>query len=298
MSVAEELAKYTREFNFYNLPPDVVHHAKRAMLDTLACAIGGYASDASQIVQKQIREMGGIEEATVIGSGLRTSCPGAALCNGVMVRYLDYNDTAFIQTEEAYRTGYHPSEVIPPILALSERQHLSGKEIITAIVLGYELSLRFLECPVGREMPQRGWNGDTRGAYIVPLIAGRMLQLDDKQIANAVGISGSNHAVLNILDVDGEEYTMTKNLRFPMMAYGGILATLMAQKGFTGPDRVIEGHHGFVEAVMNGEFEIDKLIDPQIRYVIRDTCLKSIIADYSSHGHLRATLQLVRENDI
>jgi 2-methylcitrate dehydratase len=113
-----------------------------------------------------------------------------------------------------------------------------------------------------------------------------------------VGISGSTHAVLGILDAAGEEYTMTKNMRFPAMAYGGIFAAMLARHGFTGPERVIEGHDGFIATFLSGDYEAGKLTDSARRYTIMETCIKSIIADYSAHGHLSATLRLVREHDI
>lgn len=298
MGVAGELAKYARDLTFQDLPPDVVQQTKRLVVDTLGCAIGGYASEAIRIIQEVIKELGHPEEATVFGSGLRTSCMNAALANGAMVRYLDYNDTAFIIQGETYRTGYHPSEVIPPILALGEREHLSGEDIITAINLGYDLSLAFLEGVVGPGMAKRGWNGDTRGAFIMPLVAGKVLGLTEDQMQNAVGISGSCHAIFGILDTPAEEYTMTKNIRFPMMSYGGILAAMLARKGFTGPASMIEGHDGFVEVIMNGDYNLDTLRNVKGKLAIRETCIKTIIADFSSHGHLTATLNLAREHDI
>lgn len=298
MGAALELAKYARSLAFGDLPPDVIHQTKRVVLDTLGCAIGGYESEASQIIQEAVRELGHPGEATVFGSGLGTSCLNAALANGAMVRYLDYNDTAFIIQGETYRTGYHPSEVIPAILALGERQHLSGKDAMAAINVGYDLSLAFLEGVVGRGMEKRGWNGDTRGAYVMPLVAGKILGLSEAQMENAVGIAGSCHAILGILDTPAEEYTMTKNIRFPTMAYGGILAAMLAQKGFTGPTSIIEGHDGFVEVIMSGEYDLGKLLNIEGKFAIRETCIKSIIADFSSHGHLAATLSLVREHDV
>jgi 2-methylcitrate dehydratase len=298
MGVALELAKHVRSLTFKDLPPDVVHQTKRLLLDTLGCAIGGYASDASRIIQEVIKESGHREEATVFGSGLKTSCLNAALANGAMVRYLDYNDTAFIIQGETYRTGYHPSEVIPAILALGERGRLPGKDVMIAINVGYDLSLAFLEGVVGRGMEKRGWNGDTRGAYVMPLVAGKILGLNEVQMENAVGIAGSCHAILGILDTPAEEYTMTKNIRFPTMAYNGILAAMLAQKGFTGPASIIEGHDGFAQVIMSGEYDIGKLLDLKGKFAIREACIKSIIADFSSHGHLTATLSLVREHDI
>lgn len=298
MSIARELAKYSIGFTFQDVPPDIVHQTKRVVLDTLGCAIGGYTSEASRAIQELIKELGHPEEATVFGSGMKTSCLNAVLANGAMVRYLDYNDTAFIIQGEIYRTGYHPSEVIPPILALAERQHLSGKDVIVAIVMGYDLSLCFLEGVVGPGMEKKGWNGDTRGAYIMPLVAGKLLGLNEEQMENAVGIAASCHAVLGILDAPKEEYTMTKNIRFPTMAYASILAAMLAQKGFTGPAGVIEGQGGFVEAIMNGDYDLSKLVNIKGKFAIRETCIKSIIADFSAHGHLTATLTLAREHDI
>ncbi len=298
MSVASELARYALSCAYNDLPPDVIQQTKRLLIDTLGCAIGGYSSDTSRILQKQFIELGGKEESTVIGSGIRTSCFNAALINGAMVRYLDYNDTAFIIEGDIYRSGYHPSEVIPAILALGEREHLSGQDIITAIVTGYDLSLSFLEGAVSTGMEKKGWNGDTRGAYIMPIVAGKLLGLNDVQIANAVGISASCHSVLGILDNPEEEYTMTKNIRFPSMAYNGIIAAMLAKNGFTGPTTVIEGHDGFVETIMQNEYDLDRLTNLNGKFAIRNTCVKSIIADFSSHGHLSATLELGRKYDI
>jgi 2-methylcitrate dehydratase len=298
MSVAKQLAKQVREFDFSDIPADVIHQTKRIMLDTLGCAIGGYDSEASGKIQEFIKEAGHLAEATVYGSGIRTSCLNATLANGAMVRYLDYNDTAFIIQGETYRTGYHPSEVIPPVLALGEKCHLSGKDAITAINLGYDLSLAFLEGVKGAGMEKKGWNGDTRGALIMPLVAGKILGLTEDQMESAVGIAGSCHAVFGILDTPAEEYTMTKNIRFPMMSYAAIMAAMLAGKGFTGPAGMIEGHDGFVTSIMDGEYDLDPLLKFKGKAAIRETCIKSIIADFSSHGHLTATLTLAREHDI
>jgi 2-methylcitrate dehydratase len=298
MGIARDLAQYVKGWRFEALPPDVVHHAKRLLLDTLGCAIGGCPSDAARALEALAEELAHPGEATIFGSGLRTSCANAALTNGAMVRYLDFNDTAFIIEGETYRTGYHPSEIIPAVLAVGERQHISGQEALLAIVLGYELSMAFLRGVKGSGMEKKGWNGDTRGAYIVPLIAGRILGLTAEQMENAVGICGSCHAVFQILDNAAEEYTMTKNIRFPMMAYNGILAAMLAKKGFTGPERMIEGHDGFIQVIMNGEYDPESVKSTLGTFAVREACIKSIIADFSSHGHLTATLTLARTHDI
>ncbi len=297
-NVAVQIAQMAIEATYDEIPPEVVHQTKRVLLDTLGCAIGGYPSDASKIIQEVVADCGHPGEATVFGSGIKSSLGMVALANGAMVRFLDYNDTAFILEGETYRTGYHPSEVIPAILALAEKEGLSGREVIVAINLGYDLSLAFLKGVTGAGMEKRGWNGDTRGAYIMPVVLGRMMRLSPGQIQNAIGIAGSCHAVLGILDTAAEEYTNTKNIRFPTMAEAAFLALALARKGFTGPARMIEGEGGFVDAIMGGSYDLQPLLDYKGSWTIRETCLKSIIADFSAHGHLTATLTLAREHNI
>ena len=114
---------------------------------------------------------------------------------------------------------------------LASSQHFTGKDVITAIILGYDLSIAFLEGVTGPGMEKSGWNGDTRGAYIMPLVIGWMLGMTEEQMESAVGIAGSCHAVFGILDTPAEEYTMTKNIRFPMMSYAAIMAASWRKRG-------------------------------------------------------------------
>ncbi|MBI2987666.1 MAG: MmgE/PrpD family protein [Deltaproteobacteria bacterium] len=124
-TIAEQLAAEAKGLTFRELPPEVVHEVKRLVLDTLGVGFGGYLSEPSQIIQSMIKEMSGPAESTVFGSGLKTSCLYATLANGAMVRYLDYMDRGFL-TREASSSMGHPSESIPPILAVGERQHSTG----------------------------------------------------------------------------------------------------------------------------------------------------------------------------
>jgi 2-methylcitrate dehydratase len=296
VAVARRIAEYATRLNYESLPPEVVKQVKRTVLDLLGCAIGGYQSETSRIVLQFIEEIGGTPESTVIGSGLRTSCLNAVLANGAMARYLDFNDTHLVPIGDKIQGG-HPCELIPTVLALGERQHSPGREVITSIVLGYEVNARFCE---GLEIPLEnlGWNSDARGPYLMPVVAGKVLGLNAEQMTNAIGISGSHNMVLRILDAPGEASTMTKNLRFPRTAYGGVMAALLAQKGFTGPVRVIEGNRGFIQAVMGGAYDANKLNQGGEHFKIMDVQFKSIISESTMQGHLTATLSLITEHDI
>ncbi len=106
--VARRLAEYAIGLNYESLPQEVVKQAKRAVLDLLGCAIGGYGSEASRIVLQFIKEIGGTPESTIIGNGLKNSCLNAVLANGAMARYLDYNDCYRVIVKGAKGQGSHP----------------------------------------------------------------------------------------------------------------------------------------------------------------------------------------------
>jgi 2-methylcitrate dehydratase len=297
MTVAGKLAKYAGALTFEDLPSEVVHQTKRVLIDALGCCIGAFEAEASKIVHSLVEDLGGPAESTVIGSGLKTSCLDATLVNGLMVRYLDYNDLYVIPAGKWY-VGVHPSDSIPGILAVGERVNSSGKDVITAIALSYELSARFCQGATNPPLSKLGWNEDTRGIYTTPLVAGKLLNLTEEQLENAVGISGCHGMILGILDTAAEEYSMTKNIRYPFAAHGGILAALLAKRGFTGPTTVIEGSDGFNETVMRGSFDLEKIMDLDGPFYIMDTGFKALCAVGAVQGHLNATVELVNRHDV
>jgi len=302
MTIAGDLARFSRGPVFDELPREVVHEVKRAVLDALGCAIGAYRGEPAQIMMQVAEDLGGREEATLIGSGTRTSCLNASLVNGVMVRYLDFNDTYLIPVG-VHVLGNHPGELIPAALALSESRGLPGKALVRAIAMGYEISARFNDscANVNSEFPTieaKGWNADSRGAFVMPLVLGSMLGLSEAQLEHAIGINGSHNMILGILDASGEEYSMTKNLRFPRAAHSALISVLMAKRGYTGPTRVLEGNKGFIDVVMRGDFDARSLTEPVGRFKILDTIYKAVAADASTHGHVNATLDLVKEFNI
>ncbi len=297
--IAEQLAGEAKGLTFHELPPEVVHQVKRLVLDTLGVGFGGYLSEPSQIIQSVIEEMKGPAESTVFGSGLKTSCLYATLANGVMVRYLDYMDRCFVTKEARISLG-HNSESIPPILAVGERQHSTGQEVITAVVLAYELLNKVADSVGGhRGLTRHGWTSETiKTPCVMALVAGRLLGFNEEQMANALAIAACFTQELEILSSPNEEMTMARNLRFPYGAYSGILGALLAQKGFKGPLNVFEGHHGIAEVVMGGEMDLEKLRQPRKEWTILYTWIKRFAADGGTQGHIEATLTLVKEHDI
>jgi 2-methylcitrate dehydratase len=287
-SVAYQFARYALRLNYDMLPQEVVHQAKRCLLDALGCAIGAYHAPGRPICEEVVKELGGPEEATVFCSGLRTSAPSATLVNSFLVRFLDYNDLG---------GGGHNSDAIPAILAVAEREGCNGRDLLTSLVISYELGARVRDAVIGPTLEDRGWTPDIRGGLNMPPALGKLMGLDEDQIANAIGICASHSLPLGILDAHREEYTMTKNLRFGFVAYNAILSCMMAKRGFTGPVRVVEGGSGICQVLTQGEMDMERLVDFS-GWRILQTRHKALCANATSHGHIFATLAIVKEHDL
>jgi len=289
-SIAYQFARYALRVNYKLLPQDVVHQAKRCLLDALGCAIGAYDAPGRPICEAVIQELGGPEEATVFGSGLRTSAPNATLVNSFLVRFLDYNDLG---------GGEHNSDAISSILAVSEREKADGRDFLTSLVISYELGARVAESItiMGASLEDKGWTYDIRGGLNMPPALGKLMGLNEDQIANAIGICASRSLPLGILDAHREENSMTKNLRFGFVAYDAILSCMLAKKGFTGPVRVVEGDSGLLKVIMEGDMDFECLGDFS-GWRILQTRHKCLCANATSHGHIFATLSIVKEHDL
>ncbi len=298
MTISRQLAREAREWTYEQLPADVIHEAKRRLIDMLACVIGGYDSPPSQVIQKLIRQVGGPAESTVCGSGERTSAMNAALANGVMLRFTEAMDRS-IEGPNGVTSHGHPGEVIPCILAVGERQHATGKDVIAAIVLGYQLMNRLSYAMGGTVAVSRfGWKHEIRAGVILPLIVGKLLGLTEQEMVHAVGISGSFTGELGILDHGSEVVPMARELRIPYAAYQAIFTALMAQNGFEGPDRVFEGHHGFAEVMVGGKIDLDRLTRRDADFNIMYTTTKAYPVNGKLQGQTEALLRLVADHGL
>jgi 2-methylcitrate dehydratase len=286
-SIARQFARYALGLNYESLPAEVVHEAKRCLLDTLGCAIGAYKAPGRPILEATLQELGGPEEATVFGSGRRLSAPHATLVNSFMVRFMDYMDLG---------GGGHNSEAIPGILAVAERERASGRSFLTALVISYELGARVLDSTTGEYggFASKGWHSDIRGGLNMPPSIGRLMGLNEEQIANAIGICTSHALPLGILDADKEENVMSRNIRFGWVAHDAILSCMLARKCFTGPVRVVEGDLGFRQVLMQDDLNLERMVDFS-GWRILHTKHKYLPANSGSQGHILATLSIVNE---
>lgn len=249
-SLSRIMARFSVELTYDDLSEEVVHQVKRFLYDSLGCAYGASGTEDVTIVREVLAEMGGKPEATVIGFGDRMPAANAAFLNSLMVRALDYNDIYWKQDPS------HPSDLIPAALAAGERVDASMKEVMVAIVLGYEFEMRLCEFAVPG-IRERKWHHATLTQFVSPLTAGRVLGLTEDQLVNAMGICACHNYTAGA--VTAGQLTMMKNTVDPMAVQAGVVAALLAQKGYTGTEAIVEGKEGFQE-VLGPEWDRDKLV--------------------------------------
>lgn len=290
-TVTQQLSAAADAIRYDDLPAEVIDHAKWLIVDAFACAIGAYNSDSAAVARQVAGEMGGPEEATLIGERTRVSCSAAIMANQTMIRYLDYNDVIALPRGPGVLVACHPSGALPVVLAVGERERATGAEVIEALVAGYEVAGRMLDAfPTSLEL--RGFHHGCVLPYASAAMSAKLLGLDREMSVNAMGIAGSLAVALDILDAEGEDYTMTKNIADGLLAERGVLGAMLARRGFTAPARVVEGNKGLAH-VMFGDPSGYRVAAERERYWISDTRIKSLCAEGTTHGGLTGIARIV-----
>ncbi|NJD11450.1 MAG: MmgE/PrpD family protein [Gemmatimonadetes bacterium] len=283
------MAEWAASVRYEDLPADVVHEAKRYLLDSLGCALGGLRQEDAEIALAVLREIGGTGPCAVLGTGRRTDAVSASLANALMIRVLDYNDIYWQQDPS------HPSDIIPAALAGAELMGAGGRDLIVGIVLGHEFEMRLCEAAIPG-IRERGWHHATLTAFVSPIVMGRMLRLTPVQIQHAIGISGARHGTLGA--VTAGKLTMMKNTVDPLATQSGVLAALLARRGYTGPEHVIDGKEGLVR-VFGPEWKLDVLTDGLgSDWRILRCGMKAYPTEALTHTPISAVLELVQEHDL
>ena len=246
MGTTETLARFVVETPPERITEPLLHEGKRCLINFLAVALYAARDPSLDLLLDLFREEGSRPLATVLGTGVRTSLQNAALANGYLGHLEDYDDTHF-------PTVIHPSSpTIPAALALGERQGTSGREVLAASVLGIEVCCR-IGLAVYPAHYDAGWHiTGTCGVFGGTAAAGRILGLETLQLVHAMGIAGTQAA--GVREVFG---SMAKPLHPGRAAQSGVLAGLLARKGFTGSTTILEGRRGF-PAVASAFYDLDK----------------------------------------
>jgi 2-methylcitrate dehydratase PrpD len=234
----ELLGNYLAREVYDVLPDLVVAQAKRCIQDSVACLLGAYETPLAPIIDNFARARGGSTESRVIGSDVQTACTTAAFANALLMNAMDFDDV--------YWMGHLGATVVAAAFAMGEKEECNGKEFITAVVAGYEVSGRVglsLKRNVSRKSIHGHGTWQTFGSVAA---ASKLLNLNAYCAAQAIAIAGANAPVASVMKTvygtDGP--TMAKN-NFGTAAETGVTAALLAAEGFAGPLDVFEGETGF-----------------------------------------------------
>jgi 2-methylcitrate dehydratase PrpD len=284
-SVSEQLAEFAIATEYGKLPNDVISMTKHCFLDWLGSAVAGSGKRPTDIMAALAKELGGNPEATLIPGGFRsrTNAPLAALVNGAATHVVEMDDLHMPSV-------FHPAApIVPAALAVAEREGSSGEDLIAAMVVGYEVGIRLGEA--AGPSHYRFWHTTaTCGTFAAAAAAGRLLGLSEEQLVWALGSAGTQAAGLFEFLADG---AMSKQLHAGKAAMDGMLAALLAQKGFTGARRIVEGDKGFLRATAP-EPRLERLGQGlgAGTYRISENSFKAHAACYHAHSSIDAALAI------
>ena len=231
------LAEFLSRSNYGDFPNEVVQHAKRIFLDFIGVSLSGSRMDNSRIITEVVKEWGGLPEATIIGYPFKLPAPSAGLVNGAIGHAVQMDDTEWITV------AHLGTEVIPAALAVAERRgEVNGEALIKAIVLGFEGAIR-IGASINPSHHLRGFSPNgTLGVFGAAIAAGSILNLDPYQMADAIGSAAMQSSGLEEFCYDG---SMSAILNTGHATQAGIIAALLAERGFTGSRTILEGKSGF-----------------------------------------------------
>lgn len=186
---AEELAAFVVNSSYEDLSPEIRDQLKIRILDAIACAFGALDADVLGLIRSHLEDFGGNGLCSLIGGG-RAAPDRAAFFNGALVRYLDFNDSYLAKGETC-----HPSDNLAPVLAAAEYANASGRDLLTALAVAYQVQCRLSDVAPVRD---KGFDHTTQGSYAVAASVSRALGLDLHKTANAIAICGTAFNALRV----------------------------------------------------------------------------------------------------
>jgi 2-methylcitrate dehydratase len=218
--------------------PRAIEQAKLVLLDTIGCGLAALDDDSARAVLATLASFADKPQCTVLGQPRKMSAPNAVLANGTLVRVLDLNDYVVGADPQSGARGGHPSDNIPVALAAAELAGSSGRELLAAILIGYEIYGRG-KALMSADSP---WDGISISGLAAPAMAGRLLGLDDERLAHAIAL-GAARAPTPLAVREGA-ISAAKSIANALIAQSGMQAALLAAAGVTGPLDLFEAERG------------------------------------------------------
>jgi 2-methylcitrate dehydratase PrpD len=291
MSATKTVVNFCSNLGYEVLSPDVVNRVKYLALDFLGVAARGSLTKSAEIVRNFAKDMAPTaKESVVIGSDIKSTCLYAALANGTASHSLELDDVS----NEA---SAHPGVVVfPTALATGELTRCGGRRFIEGVVLGYEVMVRLGKALNPANHYARGFHPTgTCGAFGAAIAASKILNLDAEQMLSALGIVGSQAAASMEFLTNG---AWTKRLHPGWAAHSGIIAALLAKRGFVGPSTIIEGKSGFLHAYSDDSDVGKFLAGLGDRFEIMRVSVKPHACCRYKQGPIDGILKIMSENKL
>jgi 2-methylcitrate dehydratase PrpD len=277
-----KLAAHVAEARYERLPAEAVHAFKRALLDHVTCAVAGASMPVSRTLLSYFQETDASRAASVIGSETRLSAASAALVNGANTHGLDFDDGTT-------HGSAHPSGAIfPAVLAAAEQRGSTPREVMLATVMGYDVLIR-VAAAMHPVTAKKGFhNTSLAGVFGAAAAVARLLALDAARTNHALGLAGSFAGGIRQYLDDGAE---VKRIHPGKAARDGLLCAELAQRGITGPGKVLEGRYGFNQTHVDGRLNWERLLlGLGARYEITEVYFKP----YPCCRHYHAVMDGIR----
>ncbi len=265
-TTTEKLVEFATRLRYEDLSAKAIEAAKARILSTLAVSLAAFDMEPVRIVRKLAQPVAAGPAARIFGSLVATTPDMAAFVNSAMVRCLDMSDSTVMSAVS------HPADALPAILAVAEAENLSGKDLLLAMAISYEVQCRFVEVV---PYNHHGWDQTPVVALGAALGCARLLNLPPSMMAHAVSLAVVPNIALN--QTRTGTLSMWKGMAGPQGARAGVNAAYMAREGMTGPDGVFEGKYGFWNQLTDGKtFDVPiPTTFERHTYAVQQTMIKS-----------------------
>jgi len=282
VELAERLAQYALSVDYSKLDHGTVTQMKARIIDAIGCAIGASGEKPVKIARETVRRLRSDGNSTILCSNSGASPELATFVNGLMVRYFDFNDT-YLSKEPA-----HPSDNLAPCLAVAEAEGSTGRDLIVAAVVAYEIQCRLCDAA---DLRHRGWDHVNYGLVSSSLAASKLMRLSSREATHAVNLALSGHIAMR--QVRAGELSMWKGASFANAARNAVFAAMLAREGMTGPAPIFEGEMGFFRLV-SGPFKlsVEGFGGRKGSFKVNETYVKYWPAEYHAQSAIWAALDV------
>lgn len=293
VGTTEELANWIEGLRYEDVPFQVLASAKILFLDNIAAMLSGVNDDVGKIVIGFVKDLGGVPECGVVGSGFRTSAPNGAFANSTMGHAIDFDDISF--------SGHPTVAVLPAALAVAEKLGCSGKDILLALVVGLEVYGKLglaVQSKSRSAMFAKGWHSPSVfGLMGATAAASKLLRLNVGQIRTAYGLVASQASGLK-----ASVGTMAKPFQMGHGSRSGVVAALLARAGLSADTTIFEHSYGFTHAFFNeGAYDVkmfSKNLGKPFRLEEAGVTVKKYPCCGCNHKPLDIVLEMVINYDI